>query len=168
MALVRNINFSRQNLAMNLFRRVDKGRLYIVRRLGGSFHKDQAVGFGKGFALRRTDRPALLQVVLISNQHNDHVGLSMLTGFLQPSRQMLKGVSPSNVVDQEGSRRAAVVTTGDTSEGFLSRGIPDLQLDELVVQVDHAGTKFDPDCQVMDGLESLVGELQQQTRLADA
>jgi len=81
---------------------------------------------------------------------------------------MLKGVSPSNVVHQEGTRRAPVITTSDTSEGFLAGGIPDLQLDKLVVQVDHAGTEFYPDRQVMDGLESLVGELQEQTGLADS
>ena len=81
---------------------------------------------------------------------------------------MLKGVSSSNVVDQQSSRRAAVVTTGDASEGFLSRRVPDLQLDQFVVQVHHAGAEFDANGQVMDGLEALVGELKQQTRLSDA
>lgn len=39
--------------------------------------------------------------------------------------------------------------------------IPDLQLDLLAVNVDHAGPKLHTNCQVMDGLEPFVSKLQQ-------
>ena len=45
--------------------------------------------------------------------------------------------------------------------------VPNLELDGLVVDGDHAGAELDADGEVMDGLEALVGELQQQARLAD-
>lgn len=46
--------------------------------------------------------------------------------------------------------------------------VPNLQLDLFVLNVDHARAELDADCQIMHGLEALVRELQQQTRLADA
>ncbi len=46
--------------------------------------------------------------------------------------------------------------------------VPYLQLDLLPLDVDHPGAELDTDSEVMDRLEPLVGELQQQTRLADA
>ena len=52
-----------------------------------------------------------------------------------------------------------------------SRGaycVPDLQLDLLAINGDHACAKLHADCQVVDRLEALVCKLQQQAGLADA
>ena len=46
--------------------------------------------------------------------------------------------------------------------------VPNLELDGLVVDGDHPGAELDADGEVMDGLEALVGELQQQARLPHA
>lgn len=46
--------------------------------------------------------------------------------------------------------------------------VPNLQLDLLVLNVDHPRAKLDADRQVVHRLEALVRELQQQTRLPDA
>jgi len=46
--------------------------------------------------------------------------------------------------------------------------VPNLELDGLVIDGDHPGPELDADGKVMNGLEALVGELQQQARLADA
>jgi hypothetical protein len=46
--------------------------------------------------------------------------------------------------------------------------VPDLELDLLVVNADHARAELHPDGQVVHRLEALVGELQQQARLAHA
>ena len=46
--------------------------------------------------------------------------------------------------------------------------VPDLQLDLLAVDVDHARAKLDADREVVHRLEALVRKLQQQARLADA
>lgn len=40
--------------------------------------------------------------------------------------------------------------------------VPDLQLDLLCVNVDHAGTELDSDGEVVHRLEALVRELQEQ------
>ena len=46
--------------------------------------------------------------------------------------------------------------------------VPNLELDGLVVDGDHAGAELDADGEVVHGLEPLVGELQQQARLPHA
>ena len=53
-------------------------------------------------------------------------------------------------------------------EGLLPGGVPDLELDLLVVDAHHAAAELHADRQVVDVLEPLVRELQQQARLADA
>mmetsp|Transcript_117814 Transcript_117814/g.175990 ORF Transcript_117814/g.175990 Transcript_117814/m.175990 type:complete len:274 (-) Transcript_117814:82-903(-) len=168
MTLVGDIDFTRKNLSMDLFRSVDKGRLDVVRRLGRRLHKDQSVRFRKRLALFRADRPTMFQIILVSDQHDDHVRLRVLAGFLQPPAQVLEGISPRNIVDQQCPRGSAIITAGNTTERFLAGGIPDLKFDEFVVQVDHAGAELDSNRQIVDGLKSLVGELQQQTGLSDA
>jgi hypothetical protein len=46
--------------------------------------------------------------------------------------------------------------------------VPNLQLDLLLVYVDHARPELDADGQVVHRLEALVGELQEQAGLAHA
>ena len=57
---------------------------------------------------------------------------------------------------------------GERLEEHRTDRVPNLELDGLVVDGDHAGAKLDADGEVVHGLEALVGELQQQARLADA
>jgi hypothetical protein len=46
--------------------------------------------------------------------------------------------------------------------------IPDLQLDLVVLDGEGPRAELDADRQVVDGLEALVGELEQKARLADS
>ena len=65
--------------------------------------------------------------------------------------------------------RCACASRGRSSSA--ARGahrVPDLQLDLLVVNVNHPRAELDPDGEVVHLLEPLVRELQQQTGLADA
>jgi hypothetical protein len=62
----------------------------------------------------------------------------------------------------------AVRTKESIADKQVTDRIPNLELDGLVVDVDHPGPELDADGEVVDGLEALVGELQQQARLADA
>lgn len=52
------------------------------------------------------------QIALIAHKHNDNVHISVVTEFLQPSVDVLVGSVLGNVVDEEGSDRAAVVSDG--------------------------------------------------------
>jgi 8-oxo-dGTP pyrophosphatase MutT (NUDIX family) len=82
---------------------------------------------------------------------------------------VLEGISPGYIIDQESSRCTSIIRSSDASEGFLSGRVPDLQLYEFVaLQIDHPGTKFNPNGQIVNRLETFVRELQQQTGFSDA
>lgn len=46
--------------------------------------------------------------------------------------------------------------------------VPDLEFDLFVGDGDHAGAEFDADGEVVDGLESFVGELEEEARFTDS
>jgi hypothetical protein len=91
----------------------------------------------------------------------------MLAGIFQPGGQMIERLASGNVVDQQGTGRSSIVGTCNRSERFLAGRIPNLQFDLFAIDRDHAGTEFNADGQVVNGLETFVGELEQQARLAD-
>ena len=49
-----------------------------------------------------------------------------------------------------------------------SHGVPDLELDLLALDVDHARAELDADGEVVHGLKPLVSELEQEAGLANA
>lgn len=59
-------------------------------------------------------------------------------------------------------------TAGPATPSRRPHRVPDLQLDLLVLDVDHARAELDADREVVHRLEALVRELQQQARLAHA
>ena len=65
------------------------------------------------------------------------------------------------------NERRKVATEGG-EKGRHTHRVPNLELDGLAVDGDHPGPELDADGEVVDGLEALVGELQQQAQLANA
>ncbi len=51
---------------------------------------------------------------------------------------------------------------------MIAYRIPNLELNLLSVNVDHAGPELDPDGQVVNWLKSLVRELEKKTGLSNA
>lgn len=190
MRFVGRVNDSRYDFGVNFVGRFQKRRLDIVRRLGRRFQKEQAVLIGKGLSFLCRDGAAVLQVVLVANEQNDHVFVRVLLGLLQPPAQVLEGVAAGNVVDEQRAGGAAVVAAGDAAEGLLPRRVPNLQFDHhsIVVTIataitsssnrsmnvvrgaaaqrDHARPEFDANRQIVNRLKALVCELQQQAGLS--
>lgn len=65
-------------------------------------------------------RPQMLQVTLVSNKHNNNIGVRMISQFLEPSRHVLVGLVLGNVVYQKCADSTSVVGGGDGSVSFLS------------------------------------------------
>lgn len=65
-------------------------------------------------------RPQMLQVTLVSNKHNNNIGVRMISQFLEPSRHVLVGLVLGNIVYQKCADSASVVGGGDGSVSFLS------------------------------------------------
>ena len=73
---------------------------------------------------------------------------------------MSERVAPRDVVDQQGASCASVVAPRDGLEGLLTSGVPDLQLDVLLVDLDCARTELDSNGQIVLLSESLVCKLE--------
>ena len=57
----------------------------------------------------------------------------MLLDFLEPSGDVVEGFLLGDVVDQDDAVGALVVGGGDGLEAFLAGGVPDVQLELLIV-----------------------------------
>ena len=80
---------------------------------------------------------------------------------------MIKCFFARDIIDEECSGGASVIAAGDALEGLLAGGVPDLQLDILIINFYSATAELDSNSQIVLLAESLVRELKQQARLAD-
>lgn len=85
------------------------------------------------------------QIALVSHQHDDDVGISMVAQLLQPPRDVLVGLVLADIVDEQGADSSPVVGGGDGAVPLLASGIPDLCLDGLGVDLDGSGGELDAD-----------------------
>lgn len=81
---------------------------------------------------------------------------------------MSECVASSDVVDKKGSCSSAVIRPSYALERLLPSSVPDLQFNILVVDLDRPRSELDSDCQIVLLSESLVGELEEETGLADS
>lgn len=108
------------------------------------------------------------QIALVAHQHDDDVGVGMIAQLLQPARDILVGLVLGDVVDEQGAHRATVVGRSDGAVAFLTRGVPDLGLDGLGIDLDAASCEFDADGRLAVEVELVAGEPGEQVRFADA
>jgi hypothetical protein len=134
---------------------------------GGCFDKGKVVLFRKGHGLVRLDRPQVAQIALVSDEHDDDVGLGVVPQFLQPPLDILEGSVFGNIVDQKGADGSPVVGAGDGAVAFLPCGIPDLRLDALSLGLDGFGGEFDPDRRFGFEVEFVSGESTQKIGFSD-
>ena len=59
-------------------------------------------------------------IPLVSDEHDDHVGVGVLPRVLEPRGQVVEGVPPRDVVDEKGAGRASVVRARDGAKRLLA------------------------------------------------
>lgn len=118
---------------------------------------------GKHFALVGGNLAPCVQVTLISDQHDGHVGVSVLLDFFEPSGEVGECVPSRDVVDEECAGRTSVIRSRDRLKGFLASGVPDLQLNVFLLDLNGTSTKLNSDGQIVLLTESLIRELEEET-----
>lgn len=108
------------------------------------------------------------QIALVSDQHDDDVGVSVVPQLLQPSRDVLVGLVLADVVDEEGTDSATVVGRRDGAISLLAGRIPDLRLDGLGVDLDRSRGELDTDCRLGVQVELISGESTEKVGLSDS
>lgn len=85
-----------------------------------SFNETKSILLGESLGLFRRYGPQMSQIRFVSNEHDDDVGVGVVTKFLEPSSCVDVGLMLRDVVDKETSNRSSVVGGRDGSVTFLS------------------------------------------------
>ena len=78
----------------------------------------------------------VFKVLLVSDEDPCHVLLSILVDLAHPVSNSSEGVSVSDVISHNDAMGTLVVARGDSREPLRSGSVPDLELDQLIVDVD--------------------------------
>lgn len=108
------------------------------------------------------------QIALVSDQHDDDVGIGVVTQLLQPPVDILVGLMFADVVHEQGADRTSVVSGRDGPVPFLTSSIPDLSLDCLGIHLDGPGSELDSDGGLGVQVELVPGETTQQVGFTNA
>merc|ERR1719487_1512209 len=90
-----------------------------------------------------------LQISFITSQRNDDVWISPTLKFLDPRLCSCKGVWVCNIVHNDCSRSTSVVHGCQRTITFLSRGIPNLELDSRVIKLNSLCQESGSDSRLM-------------------
>ena len=77
------------------------------------------------------------QIALVSNQHDDNVGIRMIPELFQQSLDVVVGLMLTYVVDEESSYSPWVAGGSCGSASLLTSDIPDLCLDGFCVNLNN-------------------------------
>ena len=108
------------------------------------------------------------QIALVTNQHDNDVGVGMITKLLQPPCNILVGLVLAYVIDQQCSNGTTVVCGGDGAVSFLASSVPDLSLDGFGVHLDRSGSKLHTDSRLGIEVELVASKSAQQVGFTDA
>lgn len=95
-------------------------RLNVGGRLGGSLKKNESILLSEQLTLLGTHRSPVLQIALVSNQHDCHVRVAVLTRFFEPPAQVVETFPSRDVINQQSTCRIAIVGSSNRSKGFLA------------------------------------------------
>lgn len=100
----------------------------------------------------------MTQIAFISYQHNDNVGIRMITEFFQPSRDIVISLMLADIVDKKSSHSTSIIGGCNGSIAFLPGCVPNLCFDRLGVHLDGSGCEFDADGRFGIEVEFVAGE----------
>ena len=122
---------------------------------------------GKGLGLFGRDSSQVPQITLVSDKHNDNIGVGMVAQLLEPSCDVLVGLVLADIVDKESADGASVVSGSDGTVAFLSSGIPNLRLDGFGVNLDRTGGELDTDGGLRVEVELVSGKSAEKVGLSN-
>jgi hypothetical protein len=108
------------------------------------------------------------QIALVSDQHDDNVGIRMIPQLLQPSCNVLVCLVFADIVDKQSSHCAPVVCGCDCAVSLLPSSIPNLRLDRLCVYLDRSGCELYTDGGLRIEIELIACESTQQVGFTNA
>ena len=90
----------------------------------------------------------------------------MIFNFYEPVAHAFEGLAVGDIKDDKDSIGLVVKESRNRPETFLTRSVPNLQLDVLLASHDHSKiAEFDANRNVVLGLENLMDQPRQDARL---
>jgi hypothetical protein len=86
-----------------------KERLFSPKESVSKFSREGVRRTGKLFGLFGGHRSKMSQIALVTDQHDDDVGISVISEFLEPSRHVVVGLVFADIVDEQCADRTSVV-----------------------------------------------------------
>jgi len=138
----------------------------VLGGLGRGFHEEDAVFSGVGLGIRGLDGALCSEVRLVASEGDHDVGAALALELLDPALCALERIHARDVVDDDGCLCSTVVHRRQTVVSFLSRRVPNLELDRRVRQADCLCEESSTDGALLKVEELALDEAENQTGLA--
>lgn len=116
----------------------------------------------------QADFASVFHVKLVANEEKDDVWFALVHHFIVPRVQIVERLQSRDIVGEENAVGSSVKYLCDALKRFLSRCIPDLKLEDLLLKLDEQGAKLHAYCNLVICQELVISEPMEQTRLADS
>lgn len=107
--------------------------------------KKQQEHTSKLLRILRGHSPQMSQIALVTDQHDDDVGVGVVPQFLQPPVDIIVGLVLADIVYEKSPDRTTVVGRRNRAIPLLARSIPNLGLDRLGIDLDGTGRELNAD-----------------------
>ena len=107
------------------------------------------------------------QIALVSDEHDDDVGIGVVPQLLQPPCDIFVGLVLADIVDEKSADGAAIVGRGDGAIPLLARRVPDLRLYSLRVDLDRSRRELDANSRLGIEIEFVTSESAEKVGLSD-
>jgi len=136
--------------------------------LGTGFEEWNGIGVCEFLGCCKVHNLLLVKVTLVAYQHFVHMFMAVPINLRKPTLNCSETVLICDVINHDDTVCPPVVAAGDGAEALLPSGVPNLQLDDLAIDLDGTDFKIDTDCANVCLGVGIVSEAQEQAGLADA
>ena len=156
-------------MLIEVLSRTGKEILDCEAGLGRSFKAlMDIVAFGEFDCAVKRDLALLLQLSLVSNEIDAHIFSGVLLNFLKPVHQRHEGLVARDVVSEEYAVGASVEDSCYALETFLTGGVPNLDLDNLIVDRQVVAAELNSNSDLVLLFKFVIHHALHEARLADA
>ena len=123
----------------------DRGTFNSVRSWMAQIADHADAQVNRVLVANKSDNEAERRVSSAEGAARPRLGVGVVRDLRHPGAHGVEGAPVRDVVDEHDALRAAEVGPRDRPELLLARGVPDLELDALPVQIDRLNLKVDAD-----------------------
>ena len=110
------------------------------------------------FGFLSFDSSQVMEIRLISHQHNSNVLVSIVFELVEPFLNALKCLLLCDVVNEQGTNGSSIISTRDSSVPLLPCSVPDLSFDDFAIALNTLRSKLNTNRCLTLEVEFILGE----------